>query len=155
YAHWRSHLHDLGEVKVKHGKIIPLVNLYTDRLGKSGLPARLRQARAAFRLKAAAVAVLLLLVGVGVGFWVLRSPQRTLLNTPGAIPEKSIAVLPFENLSRDPDNAYFADGIQEEILTRLASIADLKVISRASTQRYQSKPRNLREIAKQLGVANI
>jgi TolB-like protein/Tfp pilus assembly protein PilF len=66
-----------------------------------------------------------------------------------------IAVLPFENLSADPDNAYFADGIQDEILTRLASIAALKVISRTSTQRYQSKPRNLREIAKQLGVANI
>jgi len=68
---------------------------------------------------------------------------------------KSIAVLPFENLSRDPDNAYFADGVQEEILTRLAKIADLKVISRTSTQRYQSKPDNLSEIAKQLGVANI
>ena len=68
---------------------------------------------------------------------------------------KGIAVLPFENLSLDPDNAYFADGIQEEILTRLASIADLKVISRTSTQQYQSKPRNLSEIAKQLGVANI
>ena len=66
-----------------------------------------------------------------------------------------VAVLPFENLSGDPDNAYFADGIQEEILTRLAGIADLKVISRSSTQQYQSKPRNLREIAKQLGVANI
>jgi TolB-like protein/Tfp pilus assembly protein PilF len=68
---------------------------------------------------------------------------------------KGIAVLPFENLSSDPDNAYFADGIQQEILTRLASIADLKVISRTSTQHYQSKPRNLAEIAKQLGVANI
>jgi len=66
-----------------------------------------------------------------------------------------VAVLPFENLSGDPDNAYFATGIQEEILTRLARIADLKVISRTSTQHYQSKPRNLREIAKQLGVANI
>src|SRR6266700_2156596 len=66
-----------------------------------------------------------------------------------------VAVLPFENLSPDSDNAYFADGIQEEILTRLASIADLKVISRTSTQQYQSKPRNLRQIAKQLGVANI
>ena len=64
-------------------------------------------------------------------------------------------MLPFENLSRDPDNAYFADGIQEEILTRLAKIADLKVISHTSTQRYKSKPDNLREIAKQLGVANI
>jgi TolB-like protein/Tfp pilus assembly protein PilF len=72
-----------------------------------------------------------------------------------AVREKSIAVLPFENLSRDPDNAYFAQGIQEEILTRLAKIADLKVISRTSTQRYQSKPGNLAEIAKQLGVANI
>ena len=70
-------------------------------------------------------------------------------------PEKSIAVLPFENLSRDPNNAYFAAGIQEEILTRLASISDLKVISRTSTQHYQSKPKNLGEIAKQLGVAHI
>jgi TolB-like protein/Tfp pilus assembly protein PilF len=68
---------------------------------------------------------------------------------------KSIAVLPFENLSEDKANAYFADGIQEEILTRLAKIADLKVISRTSTQRYPSKPGNLAEIAKQLGVANI
>ena len=66
-----------------------------------------------------------------------------------------IAVLPFENFSPDPDNAYFADGIQDEILTRLAKIADLKVISRMSTQQYQSKPRNLAQIAKQLGVANI
>jgi TolB-like protein len=70
-------------------------------------------------------------------------------------PEKSIAVLPFENLSRDPDNSYFADGIQDEILTRLAKIADLKVISRTSTQRYESKPANLSEIARQLGAANI
>jgi TolB-like protein/Flp pilus assembly protein TadD len=75
--------------------------------------------------------------------------------TGESIPQKSIAVLPFENLSRDPDNAYFAEGIQEEILTRLAKIADLKVISRTSTQRYQSKPGNLADIAKQLGVANI
>ena len=75
--------------------------------------------------------------------------------TGESISQKSIAVLPFENLSRDPDNAYFADGIQEEILTRLAGIADLKVISRTSTQQYQSKPGNLAEIAKQLGVANI
>jgi serine/threonine protein kinase/Tfp pilus assembly protein PilF len=66
-----------------------------------------------------------------------------------------VAVLPFENLSPDPDNAYFANGIQEEILTRLASIADLRVISRTSTQQYQSKPRDLREIARQLGVGNI
>jgi serine/threonine protein kinase/Tfp pilus assembly protein PilF len=75
--------------------------------------------------------------------------------TPSAIPEKSIAVLPFQNLSSDPANAYFAEGIQEEILTRLAKIARLKVISRTSTQRYQNKPQNLAEIANQLGVANI
>jgi TolB-like protein len=71
------------------------------------------------------------------------------------VPKKSIAVMPFENHSRDPDNAYFADGIQDEILTRLSKIADLKVISRTSTQLYKSKPGNLSEIAKQLGVANI
>src|SRR3954466_13603625 len=68
---------------------------------------------------------------------------------------KSIAVLPFENLSRDPDNAYFADGIQDEILTRLAKIAALKVISRTSTQKYKSAPENLRQIGKELGVANL
>ena len=75
--------------------------------------------------------------------------------TTSPVTEKSIAVLPLENLSRDPDNAYFAEGIQDEILTRLAKIAGLKVISRTSTQRYQTKPRNLGEIAKQLGVANM
>src|SRR5438552_123951 len=105
--------------------------------------------------------------------WVRRNPTSALLATSliglaaaaGWIVWKSefirhpvtngVAVLPFENLSTDPDNAYFAEGIQEEILTRLAGIAGLKVISHTSTQQYQSKPRNLREIAKQLGVANI
>ena len=97
------------------------------------------------------IAVLVLVIG-------LLLFQRFHHNVPPPVsssPEKSIAVLPFENLSRDPDNAYFAEGIQEEILTRLAKIADLKIISRTSTQRYQSKPGNLAEIAKQLGVANI
>src|SRR5215475_14436389 len=69
--------------------------------------------------------------------------------------QKSIAVLPFKNLSRDPDNAYFAEGIQDEILTHLAKIADLKVIARTSTQKYKSAPDDLREVGKQLGVANI
>ena len=72
-----------------------------------------------------------------------------------AIPNKSIAVLPFDNLSRDPDNAYFCEGVQDEILTRLAKVADLKVISRTSTQRFKSAPNDLRQIAQQLGVANI
>ena len=88
-----------------------------------------------------------------------RPDFQQLLSGPEQIgqstPEKSIAVLPFENLSSDPNNAYFADGIQEEILTRLAKIADLKVISRTSTQHYKSAPENLREIATQLGVAHI
>src|SRR5499426_3544640 len=70
-------------------------------------------------------------------------------------PEKSIAVLPFDNLSRDPDNAYFCEGVQDEILTRLAKVADLKVISRTSTQHFKSAPDNLTQIAKQLGVAHI
>jgi serine/threonine protein kinase/Tfp pilus assembly protein PilF len=83
--------------------------------------------------------------------------QRKFVSNAGSdiVSEKSIAVLPFQNLSGDLDNAYFANGIQEEILTRLASIADLKVISRTSTQQYQSKPGNLGQIAKQLGVTNI
>ena len=71
------------------------------------------------------------------------------------VPDKSIAVLPFDNLSRDPDNAYFAEGVQDEILTRLAKVADLKVISRTSTQHFKSAPDNLPQIAKQLGVAHI
>jgi TolB-like protein/Tfp pilus assembly protein PilF len=75
--------------------------------------------------------------------------------TAESIPQKSIAVLSFENRSEDKANAYFADGIQDEILTRLSKIADLKVISRTSTQQYQNKPRNLDEIAKQLGVAHV
>src|SRR5205807_5075866 len=78
--------------------------------------------------------------------------QRVRAFTPE---ERSIAVLPFENLSSDKENAYFAEGIQDEILMRLAKIADLKVISRTSTQRYKSAPENLPEIARQLGVAHI
>ena len=94
-------------------------------------------------------AVLLGALTLALAFYWLRSPKTS------PVPEKSIAVLPFENLSTNPEDAYFAEGIQEEILTRLAKVTDLKVISRTSTQRYRSKPGNLSEIAKQLGVANI
>ena len=93
-----------------------------------------------------------------IAFAVIISASAGFFLLPRAVWEKidkSVAVLPFQNLSSDPDNAYFADGIQDEVLTRLAKIADLKVISRTSTQRYQSEPGNLAEIAKQLGVANI
>src|SRR2546429_1009603 len=88
-------------------------------------------------------------------FFLGRFTASTKQSVLAEVSSKSIAVLPFDNLSRDPDNAYFASGIQDEIITRLAKIADLKVISRTSTQQYQSKPGNLSEIAKQLGVANI
>src|SRR5437667_5372732 len=81
--------------------------------------------------------------------------NKSVASVPNELPAKSIAVLPFDNLSRDPDNAYFAEGVQDEILTRLAKVADLKVISRTSTQRFKSAPSDLREIAKQLGVMNI
>jgi TolB-like protein len=88
-----------------------------------------------------------------------RSSEETTASraavAPSAIPQKSIAVLPFENLSDEKQNAYFAEGVQDEILTRLAKVADLKVISRTSTQRFKSAPTDLREIAKQLGVTNI
>src|SRR5438067_1863386 len=99
------------------------------------------------------IAVLLVIIGV-FAYQRFGLSQKTSVSV-SAIPEKSIAVLPFENRSRDPDNAYFADGIQDEILTRLAKIADLKVISRTSTQHYKSAPENLSEIARQLGVAHV
>src|SRR5205085_2560879 len=95
------------------------------------------------------------IIGVlAIGGFLFWQRGKTKLSST-AVPEKSIAVLPFANLSRDPDNAYFADGIQDEILTRLSKIADLKVISRTSTQHYKSAPENLSEIARQLGVAHI
>ena len=111
---------------------------------------RAKMAAAPRRRRAALLCGLLAIGAVG-----LTSYLRHLPPAPVIPPEKSIAVLPFENRSEDKANAYFADGIQDEILTRLSKIADLKVISRTSTQQYQSKPRNLAEIAKQLGVANI
>jgi len=162
YPHWQRHLHELGDCDVKHGVRVSVVNLYTEELGNPAVPEKLKAAlvaavaqrkRAAFRWLSVG-AVSLLAVIVLIGFLLFRY-RRPLTAAELAVPEKSIAVLPFENRSRDPDNAYFADGIQDEILTRLAKIADLKVISRASTQRYQSKPGNLSEIATQLGVANI
>ena len=108
--------------------------------------------------------ILLTLVGLAaaaMGFYIFsqrsssKAPPYSIARAPSAISEKSIAVLPFENLSSDKENAYFADGIQDEILTRLSKIADLKVISRTSTQHYKSAPENLPEIARQLGVAHI
>jgi TolB-like protein/class 3 adenylate cyclase len=155
YAHWRSHLHDVGKVKTKHGVRITLVNFYTDQLGNSALPAKLSRARAGFRLKSAVVAALLLITALAVAFWMLRRSQEKFMNAAAAIPYKSIAVLPFENLSEDKANAYFADGTQNEILTKLAGIGDLKVISRTSSAKYKSKPEDLKKVARELGVATV
>jgi adenylate cyclase len=100
-----------------------------------------------------AISILITIAVGGFLFWQRGKPKTSA--TSSAVPEKSIAVLPFENLSRDPENAYFAEAMQDEVLVRLSKIADLKVISRTSTQKYKSAPDNLREIARQLGVANI
>jgi len=128
------------------------------RPGTQELAARLQrcspEARSVRRTRVTLAAAALLILGASAAIillWVRT--QNSILNL-GAL-EKSVAVLPFENRSEDKANAYFAEGIQDEILTRLANIADLRVISRTSSQQYQSKPANLREIAKQLGVANI
>jgi adenylate cyclase len=127
YARWRPLLHELGTCEVKHGTALSLVNLYSDEIGNAETPTKFKD-----------------------------DAPRGEKAKPGTPPlRKSIAVLPFENLSEDKANAYFADGIHEEILTRLSRIGDLKVISRTSTQRFKSSPDDIREIAKQLGVANI
>jgi TolB-like protein/class 3 adenylate cyclase len=162
YPHWQPHLHELGECEVKHGIRVSVVNLYTEELGNPAVPEKLKAAHvaAASRRKQAALrwlslgVVSLLAVIAVIGFLLFRY-KRPLTAVELAVPEKSIAVMPFENRSEDKANAYFADGIQDEILTRLSKIADLKVISRTSTQHYKSAPENLPEIARQLGVAHI
>ena len=154
YDYWRPLLHDLGEREVKHGVRVRVVNLYSDEIGNAQLPNKfqaLERHRARLRWGAVAAA-LLLLAGIAAAFVLVSKRSERSTST---ILEKSIAVLPFENLSEDKANAYFADGIQDEILTRLSKIADLKVISRTSTQHYKSAPENLPEIARQLGVAHI
>jgi TolB-like protein/class 3 adenylate cyclase/Tfp pilus assembly protein PilF len=179
YRHWQPHLHDLGECEVKYGLRLHLFNLYKDGIGNPQVPEKLRRRR---RWKQTAVpvqpisasrwpnfvltaALLILAVALAITFSVLyrrgsptvaRSSSETAANAGLPIAEKSIAVLPFENLSDNKENAYFAYGVQDEILAMLAKIADLKVISRTSVMPYKSGvPRNLREVAKELGVANV
>src|SRR5947199_6398205 len=106
-------------------------------------------------LKRTWIYVVIIAGAISIGLFFLGRYTSSKQSAGAELPGKSIAVLPFDNLSRDPDNAYFAEGVQDEILTRLAKVADLKVISRTSTEKYKSKPDNLREIAKQLGVSNI
>jgi len=154
YEQWRPLLHDLGFCEVKHGVKLQIVNLCTEEAGNRALPAKLRaQRQGVARTRWILLATSLVLLAAVVAAFVAVS--RRAARSSSAVPEKSIAVLPFENRSQDKDDSYFADGIQDEILTRLSKIADLKVISRTSTQHYKSAPENLSEIARQLGVAHI
>jgi len=177
YRHWQPYLHDLGECEVKHGLRLHLFNLYKENLGNQQVPEKLKRGK---RWKQTStvwpigtsrwprivlVALLLSAIAVVISSLILfhRATSPKVTSAPGArvstaasIPEKSIAVLPFENLSDEKENAYFADGIQDEILTDLARVADLKVISRTSVMQYKTgTKRNLREIATDLGVAHV
>ena len=181
YSRWTPQLYDLGEVEVKHDVKISLVNLYTGALGNPEVPEKLRYVRAAQvskptppgrqasarRRKLALIAAAPLLLVLGTGFFALSHRMRSKdaaaavpspapSPSPTQIRRKSIAVLPFENLSRDPDNGFFTDGVQDEIRTDLARVADLKVISRTSVMQYKTTTaRNLPEIAQALRVTHI
>src|SRR5437773_4651077 len=169
YRHWQPYLRDLGEYEVKHGLRLSIVNLYKEGLGNPNLPEKLQRRK--HRRQSANVIIkpvrtrwsnlktaLIFSVGalaIATSIYFGYGRLTRFRNAAAVAPEKSIAVLPFENRSEEKANAYFADGIQDEILTRLSKIADLKVISRTSTQHYKSAPENLPEIARQLGVAHI
>ncbi len=160
YARWRDHLHELGQVDVKHGAKLDIVSFYNENAGNAELPEKFKQAakasRAAVkrrRTKMLVGAATLIAIGSGMALWtfVHRSPFRTV-----PVSDKSIAVLPLENLSEEKENAYFADGVQDELLSNLAKIKDLKVISRTSVMQYKAGiTHNLKEIAQQLGVSNV
>jgi TolB-like protein/class 3 adenylate cyclase len=180
YRHWQPYLHDLGECEVKHGLRLHLFNLYKENLGNPQVPEKINRGKRSKQASvvgpvtsplwprmALIVALLVSAVALVISsliFFHRTSPSPTIsaraerkaTNPPAAISEKSIAVLPFENLSDEKENAYFADGVQDEILTGLARVADLKVISRTSTLQYKvGAERNLRDIAEALGVAHV
>ena len=170
YSKWQPHLQDLGEAEVKHGVKVSLVNLYTDNLGNAAVPEKVQRAqrvemlrgRKARRRRLGLAGALLLFAAIAAGglfLWAKRGaapgvgPKKV---EAAGVSAKSIAVLPLENLSDDKENAFFADGIQDDLLTSLAKIKDLKVISRTSVMSYRNKgARNLREIGKELGVASV
>jgi TolB-like protein/Tfp pilus assembly protein PilF len=178
--HWKPYLYDLGEYKVKHGLRLHLFNFCKDGLGNLQTPEKLKQKKrkqgvAPVRsIRQPQLPKLLLPVALAGLVFVLissffiyfhRVPWRAVTSTvsppaasnvPVPMPEKSVAILPFDNLSEEKENAYFTDGVQGEILTNLAKVADLKVISRSSVMQYRSgAERNVRDIGKQLGVANV
>ena len=170
YEKWQPYLHDLGVVEVKHGVSLEIVNFYTDEVGNSHLPEKVkrtreehgaldhRASRIAARKRSLIIGILLLVVAGIAGSWLLfhRKASHSTSAASLSIPEKSIAVLPLENLSEEKENAFFADGIQDELLSNLSKIKDLKVISRTSVMQYKSGiTRNLKEIAQQLGVSSV
>src|SRR5437870_2648575 len=162
---WRPYLHDLGECAVKHSVPISIVNLYTDEIGNAQLPEWIKQwqseqaaqaadgAPSVFRRTGLLIAAGALLIAVATfGVWLyFKQAEGTSL-----VPEKTIAVLPFQNFSPDKENAFFADGVQDDILTSLAKIKDLRVISRSSVMKFRdAAAQNLRAVGKTLGVANV
>jgi serine/threonine-protein kinase len=171
YRQWQPHLHDLGECEVKHGVRIHAVNFYSDDVGNAEVPEKFRQKKelpspatplsgaTSGRRSGGLIAALIIAVALAAaaGFYILSHRSNWSASVAAsAISEKSIAVLPFENLSEEKQNAFFADGVQDEILTDLAKIADLKVISRTSVMQYKSGiARNLRKIGEELGVAHV
>src|SRR6476661_501341 len=161
YPRWRSFLHDLGECEVKHGVRIDVVNFYGDGIGNPQVPRRfqiLQKHRAPIRW-AVIAAVVVAAALLAFQFARTRKPATAELakqaEPAAASTDKSVAVLPFENLSSDKENAFFAQGVQDEIITTLSRISGLRVISRTSTARYSSAPENLPEIARQLRVTNV
>jgi TolB-like protein/Flp pilus assembly protein TadD len=157
---WRPYLHELGECAAKHGVPIFVVNLYTDEVGNRAAPEKFRQSeaeRAALKTGRATIFRRLMPVGLAAIALIAAAVGSWLYFRQGRAPEKSIAVLPFENFSDDKANAFFADGIQDDILTNLVRIRDLRVISRTSVERYRTtkEPVNLRKVASELGVANV
>src|SRR5213078_1729442 len=141
--------------EVKHGVRVNVANLYSEEIGNPQLPSKLQAVKKhRARVRWAGIAVLLLVLAaiIGGALFFLRRPMPS----ASAIIEKSIAVLPFENLSAEKQNEFFTDGVQDQILTDLSQIADLKVISRTSVMQYKSGvARNLRKIAEELGVAHV
>jgi TolB-like protein len=145
---------------LKHGIRVSVSNLYSKEIGNPAMPGNVKTARAAAaaqrkRTTLRSLGALALVAAIAaMAFLFIRYAPR-FAATALVVPEKSIAVLPFENLSEEKANAYFAEGIQNEILTRLATVRDLKVITRTSTAKYQSKPDNLKTVAQELGVSTI
>jgi TolB-like protein/class 3 adenylate cyclase/thioredoxin-like negative regulator of GroEL len=171
YSEWRPHLHELGDVEVKHGVRVHVVNLHNEDFGNPEVPTKIKRAeqeRATASAQAAKLkrrriiivtsAALLLLLSVALGTWAWqRRAALTSAYKIGAagIVEKSIAILPFESFAEDKENAYFADGVQDDILTDLAKVADLKVISRRSVAQYRGSTKDVREIGQALQVAHV